>query len=179
MSIHDRVLVVVYCAVVALFSLFFLFLALGWEAPTLMLTDWLVTQSALLGGIISLLMLLASIRLFMLFAVRRPAGGTLVYPGELGEVRISLTAMENFVRKVAGSVSGVKEVKSSTVLAQDKQIVVRLQVGVGADVNVPELSTQLQKTIGDHLLAVVGVTVEDVHVLVTNIADSSKRGRVE
>ncbi len=179
MSIHDRVLAVAYCVVVAVFSLLFLFLALGWEAPSLLMVSWLGQPSALVGGILSLLLFLASIRLFLLFAARRPSGGTLVYPGELGEVRISLTAMENLVRKVAQSVGGVKEVKSSTVWAEDKQIAVRIQVGVGADVNIPDLSAQLQKTIGDHLLAVVGVTVEHVHVLVTNIAESSKRGRVE
>ncbi len=179
MSFHDRVLVVAYCIVVALFSFLAFLLALGWEAPGAFMGNLLGLRSALVGGILSLVMLLASFRLFYLFAIRRPTGGTLVYPGELGEVRISLTAMENLVRKVAGSVSGVKEVKSSAVLAQDKQIIVRVQVGVGADVNIPELSSQLQKTIGDHLLAVVGVTVEDVHILVANIADSTKRGRVE
>lgn len=93
---------------------------------------------------------------------------TLLQQGDLGEVRITLNALENMVLRV---VQRTKEVRGSNrrVLATPQGLVVSLQIRVAADQNLPALTEELQKEIKEYLEGVTGMLVGEVRVKVEDI----------
>jgi len=96
---------------------------------------------------------------------------------EDGEVRIALTAVETLVQQAAGQVKGVREVRPSFFNRND-ELGVFLRATVAADDSIPELSSQLQKTVMDHVMRIAGIQIAEVKVLVDSVS-TGPRNRVE
>lgn len=96
---------------------------------------------------------------------------------EDGEVRIALTAIETLVKQAAGEIRGVREVQPSF-FTLNEGLGVYLRTTVTTEESIPELSSQLQKVVKDHILRIAGVNIEEVKVLVENVSTGT-RGRVE
>lgn len=180
MTVFDRVLLAVYSVAVAALSVLGLLTTLG-KGWTL---EWMGEFMAKPRGwvlltLVHLFFLGASLRFLYLGIRRRYTGGTLVYPGAAGEVRVALYAVESLVRKVSAGVAGVRDVKASVAKTQQSKLRVQVWVTASADANIPELSNQLYRVVSGYVRDVVGVTVEDMKVYVVNITDSGRRGRVE
>ena len=113
-----------------------------------------------------------AVSLFLLLAVgfrpsRRPLETVIQY-SELGEVRISIAAIENMVQRVTQRHEAVKE-SSRKVVNTAQGLVVYLKARVLPDLNLPDLASELQKSIKNYIEEVTGVTVAEVKVLVENI----------
>jgi len=177
---YDRVLLATYSLAVAVLAVLGLLTTLG-KGWTL---QWIAEFTAKPRGwvlltLIHLFFLGASLRFLYLGLRRRYTGGTLVYPGAAGEVRVALYAVESLVRKVSAGVAGVRDVKANVAKTQEGKLRVQVWVTASGDANIPELSNQLYRVVSGHVKDVVGVTVEDMRVYVVNIADVARRGRVE
>ncbi len=121
---------------------------------------------ALAGGIniISSLFLLLAIGLR---SSRRPVETILSY-SELGEVRISIGALENMVLRVTQQHNAVKE-SSRKVVKTPRGLVIYLRAKVLPDLNLPTLASELQQNINSYIEEVTGIKVAEVKVLVENI----------
>lgn len=181
MSIIDRIALELFTLGIAVVAGLVILMGFGWLAPL----DWL--QNALqtingrwVTGIIGLGYLVFSARFILYgFSRRRYPSQSLTQDTELGEVRVSLGAVENLVRKTASQVRGVREVRTVVTRNKEAGIDVELSLVVSSDSNIPSLSDQVQNLIRDYVHTVVGVTVGQVKVLVDNISNESRRGRVE
>ncbi|HOB28345.1 MAG: alkaline shock response membrane anchor protein AmaP [Dethiobacteria bacterium] len=93
---------------------------------------------------------------------------TVLQTGDLGEVRITLNALENMVLRV---VQQKKEIRGSKrkVVSTPRGLVVYLQVKVAADQNLPELSSELQRDVKNYLEEITGIVVSEVKVNIENI----------
>lgn len=96
---------------------------------------------------------------------------------EEGEVRIAMTAIETLVQQAASQIKGIREVRSSF-FSRDEGLGVYIRTTVAAEGSIPELSSQLQKVVKDHVLRIAGINIEEVKVLVENVSTAA-RGRVE
>lgn len=96
---------------------------------------------------------------------------------EDGEVRIALTAIETLVQQAASQIKGVKETRPNF-FTLDEGLGVNIRAVVASDESIPELSSQLQKVIKDHVLRIAGIHIEEVKVLVENVS-AGARNRVE
>lgn len=96
---------------------------------------------------------------------------------EDGEVRIALTAIETLVKQASDQIKGVREVQPSF-FTRNEGLGVYLKVIVTSEGSIPELSSQLQKVVRDHILRIAGVNIEEVKVLVENVSIGA-RNRVE
>lgn len=178
MNSFDRGLMALYSLVVTVLLLLGVLVMAGWQLPLVWLKDlWRDPgqRSGLWAALVVLF--LAGLRLIMAAWQKPKAGGrAVVHEGALGQVRISLQAIESLVDKVVGQTQGVREVKSG-IIPLAAGVGIEIRVVVTPDVNIPELSRQIQEQVKTYVYQVTGVSVSEIKVLVSNIA--AERPRVE
>ncbi|MGI6364853.1 MAG: alkaline shock response membrane anchor protein AmaP [Bacillota bacterium] len=108
---------------------------------------------------------------------RNQAPSSVILHVEEGEVRVAMSAIETLVQQAAGQVKGIREVRSSF-FTKDEGLGVYIRTTVTAEESIPELSSQLQKVVKDHVLRIAGINIEEVRVLVENVSTAA-RNRVE
>jgi len=179
MGIFDRIILTVFTLAVAAVSAVVVLVSLGWLVPLQGLWDAVLDPvGRWVVGSLGALSFIVAVR-FILFGFHRAgADQTLVHESEFGEVRIAIGAVENLVRKVARQVKGVRGVRG-WVIASGGRLNVRLRTVISPDVNVPDVSSDIQNAVRDCLKNVVGVEAGEVRVFVENISNEARRGRVE
>jgi len=179
MGLFDRVILAVYTLSLGIIAILFVFLAFGWNFPLEIVgTSLRASQGRWLVGAISLLYLVISVRLIYLSFKRKYSGQTVLHETQMGEIRISLDAVENLVRKVARQVQGVREVRGN-VKIQSNGLSVSLHAIVSPDISIPNVSSEIQSSVKSYVRNVVGVEVSNVSVYVENITTEARRSRVE
>jgi len=88
--------------------------------------------------------------------------------GPLGEVRISLLALENLVLRVVQQMREIRD-SSRRVLYTPQGLVVYLHVRVLPDHKLPDLTAELQNSVKNYLEDITGIIVKEVKVSVENI----------
>ena len=180
MGIFDRVILTLFALTVAAISFLVLVMAVvGSVAPLERLLEvFHSTNGRWLLGILSGLSLAVSLR-FLFFGFRRDRPWqTLIHQTDMGEVRVSLGAVESLVTKVARGLKGVRDVRTS-VYTSPGGLGVRLRAVVSPEANVPETARNIQQSVADYTKNVVGIEVTEVKVLVNNITNEARRSRVE
>lgn len=178
MGIFDRIILTVYTFLLTFLSAAFVALALGWRRPLEYVGQVLEDPNGRWAmGLTGAVFFVASVRL-LYFAFRRGGGRAVVHENELGEVRISLDAVENLIARVARHQRGVRDVRVLTALS-DGQVRAYLRVWVAADVAVPELGQSLQREVARQVREVMGAQVAEVRVHVVNVAPETRRPRAE
>lgn len=99
-----------------------------------------------------------------------------VHEHTLGQVAISLSAIESLVRKEACQIPGVREAKAR-IYQVPEGIGVEVRASVTPERSVPEVSREIQEKIQARIHEIVGVVVSQVRVRVEDIA--AARARVE
>jgi len=159
-----------------------LFLALaaffgGWQEPF----NELMREAALPGQqeilwILGGLYVLIGVRLFWKGLVIERKKQAVVQDGELGDVRVSLPAIESLAEKVVSPIKGVRDVRARVVTAP-QGINMHMNITVSPDINVPALSKDIQQQVRDSVLNVAGIAVHEVRVAVESF--TSRKNRVE
>lgn len=179
MGIFNRIILTLYTFSLAIISFFSILMAFGWKTPLNLIGASLEEPNGrLLIGIIGFAFFLVSIRLIMFAFHRRGSGQALVHEAALGEIRISLDAVENLVHKVARQVKGVRDIKASVTSGQ-AGLLVSLRGVVSPDVSIPAVSEEIQSSIKSYVRSVVGAEVAEVRVFVENISAEGKRLKVD
>lgn len=177
MGIWDRVVLTGFALGMAAVSLLGILAGLGWQEPV----GWLEAGLERGGGraaiaLVSLVFLAVSGR-FLYFGFRRHAAGqTLVHETPLGEVRVTLAAVESLVTRTSRQVKGVRDVRC-WVASRPEGLAIAVRTVVSPDVSVPEVASELQRTIKQAVQTVVGVAATEVRVFVQNISSEPRRGR--
>lgn len=180
MGIFDRVILALFTLVMAVISFLFVVMAsVGWREPLIWVQDLLyATNGRWVVGILAGLSLIVSLR-FLYFGFRKDRPDqTLIRETDLGEVRISLSAVESLVTKVARGLKGVRDIRA-VVYSHEGGIGVRIRGVVSPEVNVPDTARLIQQAVTDYTKNVVGVDVTEVKVLVQNITNETRSRRVE
>lgn len=176
MGPFDRALLVLYTFFLTVMFLFFATIMLGWLTPQYLLRDLFYPGRSEIFWSLVLILILAGIRLFWV-GVRRPGEKgrhVILAESALGQVNISLQAIENLVVKVVGQVNGVKEVKPK-IVSDPQGVGVQVRAVVTPDINIPEVSMEIQQRIKERVFEVTGVTVSRVKVFIENIAAHKPR----
>ncbi|MFZ5898563.1 MAG: alkaline shock response membrane anchor protein AmaP [Bacillota bacterium] len=99
-----------------------------------------------------------------------------VEDGSLGKVRIALSAVESLATKMVSQVPGMREVKAA-VDGDAQGVTININATVTPDINIPEVSKDVQRLVQDKVKEVTGITVSNVLINVENI--STNKPRVE
>lgn len=126
-----------------------------------------------------LALLAVAVGLYLIAAAWRRSGdpGSIRQTGELGDVSVSLRAVESLVLQAASAVRGVRE--AAVRLRQEAgELLIDVSLLVTSERRVPEVTEEVQERVAQHVRDVVGVPVARVSVAVRNITPEHK-SRVE
>lgn len=173
MGLIDRVILTIYTFCLAIISI--LVIIFSFRLVTL---DFIWTNlSALYGrwelALVGFVFLLVSVR-FLLSGIRYRRGTeTVIHNTSLGQVRISLNALETSVIRAAKDVVGVKDIKVK-ILRNGDNISVILKVSVMPDIAIPETTDDIQKNVKSYVEKITGIKVNEIKVIVDGISPEVK-----
>ena len=123
---------------------------------------WFTLATAICG----ILMILISLWYIQLMVVKFQREKTIAFNTPDGQVTISLSAIEDFIRKMARQLAEVKEIKPD-VIAGRKGVTATCRVTLWGDANIPEVAERLQGILRHRLQDMLGLAdpiVVRVHV---------------
>ncbi|MQL52102.1 alkaline shock response membrane anchor protein AmaP [Desulfofundulus thermobenzoicus] len=176
MGPFDRGLMVVYTLILTI-TLIFAGGALLGLLPSYRIWDGLnrILEQPFDLAALLLVFILMGARLFWV-GIRPGGPRAVVHEAAHGQVRIALVAIQHLVEKVALQLNGVREA-AARVYPGKEGIRINVRVAVTPDISIPECCHTLQRQVQERVLAVTGITVQDVAVTVKSI--SAQKPRVE
>ena len=180
-SKKNTLLITYILALLALiFALVLIILAIWPETALLYLNDMVTNTDALLGtGIAGVIIFLIAARtLWLGLRGSETIRHTLIKTGEMGEIHLSLEAINNLIIRSAQTVRGVKEVKPR-IKTLSEGIAILLTVVINPDLDIPETTTNLQDNVAKYLQEYGGIDVLEIKVLVENVKYQNKSTRVD
>lgn len=138
------------------------FIALSFEAVSINALQALLeyvyssTNTKLAIGITGLLLIFISILVARLVMGKIQREKTIAFENPDGQVTISLTAVEDFIKRAIKHMQEVKEMRPS-VRANKKGIIVINRVTLFSDVNIPEVTEKIQNIIKTRVQDMLGI----------------------
>ncbi|MFH1441798.1 MAG: alkaline shock response membrane anchor protein AmaP [Candidatus Omnitrophota bacterium] len=139
------------------------------------------TYARLILGIIGILLILISSWFADLILGRFQKEKTIAFPTSSGEVTIALSAVEDLIKRLAGVLPGIKELRPD-VVASKKGITVDLRVILKSEANIPELTERLQEITRSKMQEVLGIEEQiiiKIHVLKIIPPEEKKKKNLE
>lgn len=87
---------------------------------------------------------------------------------DIGQVTMSMEAIESMINRTVSGISGIKEVSPKLKIVGDK-VAICLHITVQSDMIVPELGTTIQKAVKEDLETMAGVSIAEIKVLVSSV----------
>lgn len=180
MSVVDRAMAALFALLVAALAVAIIAVIAGW----VVLFDFvnmsmLSLEQRLAIVLIAVIFFLLAIR--CLFIVLRTAPGekqqVLINSADLGTVSIAMPALDTLITRAARQVKGVREVQPRFKVAPEG-LLVRLNITVTPDRNLPEMTAALQEKVHEYIVATAGLDVSEIHVQIKGIYREGLR-RVE
>lgn len=92
--------------------------------------------------------------------------GIVVRKGEYGTTHMTIDAIQYLVDKNVRANDAIRDLESHIVITPEENIEIQLKVNVMADRNIPDTTTELQKSLKEYMEATTGITIQNVEVLV-------------
>lgn len=178
MNPFDRFILALYSLFITVLFILFSAVMLGWPAPLILLRDVFYPGRPEVFWPIMVVVILIGARLFWvsLYIPQRKTHHVVLAENALGQVNLSLSAVEDLSNKVAGKIHGVREV-SSQMVEVSQGVGLKIRASVTPDINVPSASVEIQSTIKEKIFDITGLTVSSVEVHIDSI--SATKPRVE
>lgn len=113
-------------------------------------------NSRIITGLSGLLLILISFSFAQLILGRFQREKTIAFTTSSGEVTIALSAVEDLIKRLAGLMPEIKELRPD-VIASKKGILVDLRVILKSEANIPELTSRLQEITKSKIQEVLGL----------------------
>ncbi len=135
-------------------------------------------QLRLIVGLIAVLIFFMNILFNRAIAGKEFREKNIAFDNPAGRVTVSLSAMEDLIRRVICRMSEVKDVRAARITAGKRGLEVRVNLALHSDVSIPETAAQLQETVKRKILDTIGLeeTVV-VRVDITKISGEDSRTR--
>ncbi len=135
-------------------------------------------QLRLIVGLIAVLVVFINILFNRAIEGKEFREKNIAFDNPAGRVTVSLTAMEDLIRRVICRMSEVKDVRAARITAGKRGLEVRVNLALHSDVSIPEATAHLQENVKRKILDTIGLeeTVV-VRVDVTKISGEDTRNR--
>ncbi len=181
MGIIDRIVLSIYTFCLAIFSGLMILVAIApeWLQVHVWLEELLLTgRGRVIMGLVGGAFFVVSVRLIVFAFSRQGGGQPVIYESSMGEVHISLEAVESLVKKTARSVKGVRDMKAVITHAEDG-LRAHLTGTVSPEISIPEVSEEIQSAVRQYVKRVVGVEMAEVRIDIENIATDGRTRRLD
>ncbi len=168
MTVYHRIVSVILLFVFIVLALLALIYFLGLVPAHLYLNLGQNLYANPWAVIVALVLFIASIWAIAPYFIKMEPPQTIIHAGELGEVSVSLSAVEGLVQRIVADQEGIREAKTK-VKPDGETLKVLLQISVSPQVEIPNLNIQLQEKVKNYIAKATGVIVSKVEILVRNI----------
>ena len=127
----------------------------------------------ILAGV--LFLLLAVLLFAAAFCRKKPVRHIRVETADGSGVDISLEAIDNVVRRAAGSVPEIRHLNSRLGIAGDG-LHISLHITVPVSTAIPDIGMAVRREVANQLETMVGVTAKEIRVEVANVVDKPEEG---
>ncbi|MFA4854137.1 MAG: alkaline shock response membrane anchor protein AmaP [Candidatus Omnitrophota bacterium] len=136
------------------------------------------SNSRVIIGLSGALLILISFSFAQIILGKFQREKTIAFSTSSGQVTISLSAVEDLIRRLAGIIPEIKELRPD-VVANKKGIVVDMRVVLRSEANIPELTSRLQDITKSKIQEVLGLEEQIIiRIHVAKIAhDEKDKGR--
>jgi len=135
------------------------------------------SHSRIVTGLSGLLLIVISMFFAQLVLGRLEREKTIAFTTSSGEVTIALSAVEDLIRRLAGVIPEIKELRPD-VIATKKGILVDLRVVLKSEANIPELTSRLQEITRSKIQEVLGLEEQIIiKIHVAKIISAEERDR--
>jgi uncharacterized alkaline shock family protein YloU len=110
----------------------------------------------ILTALIGLWIILRCLNTIRNSAARKKREKTIAFESELGQVTISLAALEDTIKRLLADIKGLKEIKPQ-VTASKKEVKVILRMVLSSALNIPELTEKVQGIVRNKLQEMLGI----------------------
>ncbi len=110
----------------------------------------------LITGLTGLLLILINISVAQITIGRLQKEKTIAFENPFGRVTVSLSAIEDFIKRLAYKLTEIKEIRSN-VIASKTGIEVAVRTVLYSDVNIPEATERIQNIIKSRLQDMLGI----------------------
>lgn len=138
-------------------------------------------SSRVIVGLFGLLLVLISFLFAQLILGRFQLEKTIAFTTSSGEVTIALSAVEDLIRRLAGVIPEIKELRPD-VVATKKGINVDIRIVLGSEANIPELTGRLQEITRSKIQEVLGLEEQiiiKIHVVKITSQEEKEKKRKE
>jgi uncharacterized alkaline shock family protein YloU len=137
-------------------------------------------NSRLITGLSGVLLILMSVSFAQLILGKLQRERTIAFNNPTGQVTISLTAVEDLIKRVTSGISELKEIKPD-VIAGKKGIEVNLRLVLRSETNIPDLTSRLQDLVKSKVQEILGIeeqVIVRIHVAkITSFEEKDKKKR--
>lgn len=170
-----KFIIIFSMAILMITGLFLVFLAIGW-IPVKNIEQILISiQGQIIPAIIVGALLLGGGAYLIYFLVREIRHGlTISFQNPEGEVRVSIGAVEEFLKRLEGGFDEVREMKPVLSITK-KGLDIIAWITLEPNTNIPEATTRIQGTIREYIEGVLGIkNIASIKVFITKIAHEEK-----
>jgi uncharacterized alkaline shock family protein YloU len=167
-------------AILVVVGLFLVFLAIG-LLPVEGIKQILISiqEQIIPTLIVGALLLVGGSYLFYILAREIRLGSAISFQNPEGEVKVLLSAIEEFLKRLEGRIDGVREMKPKLLMTK-KGLEINARVTLEPNTNIPEATTRAQETLREYVEGVLGIkNIALIKVLITKIADEHEREESE
>ncbi|MCF8563594.1 alkaline shock response membrane anchor protein AmaP [Alicyclobacillus tolerans] len=172
MSVLDRILLTLLAIVGLLFAVALFLLGIGALTPGSALMNLTVYPGDVYVVVIAVVAALISLRfLFYKTGRGRDSSDAVILPGEHGSIRISFDTLKQLANRTGKSIHGVHDFDTRVRNGQTG-VVLGARVRAIPDVDLAQMSTEIQGKVREYVERTSGVKVEAVTVNVVEVAVS-------
>jgi len=135
-------------------------------------------NSRIIVGLSGLLLIVISFSFAQLILGRFQRERTIAFTTASGEVTIALSAVEDLIKRLAGVIPEIKELRPD-VIATKKGIIVDIRVVLKSEANIPDLTSRLQEITRSKIQEILGLEEQiiiKIHVVkIISIHDADKK----
>jgi len=173
--------IVFYAAVIILIGLAFIVFSLNLLLPqdinNLLIYTQASSNSRVIIGFSGLLLILISFSFAQIILGKFQREKTIAFTTSSGQVTISLSAVEDLIRRLAGVIPEVKELRPN-VVANKKGIIVDMRIILRSEANIPELTSRLQDITKSKIQEILGLEEQVIiRIHVAKISHDEKDSR--
>ncbi len=138
-------------------------------------------NSRIIIGLSGILLIVISFSFAQLILGRFQREKTIAFTTSSGEVTVALSAVEDLIRRLAGVIPEIKELRPD-VIATKKGIVVDIRVVLKSEANIPDLTSRLQEITRSKIQEILGLEEQiiiKIHVVKIISVQETERKRRE
>ena len=138
-------------------------------------------NSRIIVGLSGLLLIVISFSFAQLILGRFQRERTIAFTTASGEVTIALSAVEDLIKRLAGVIPEIKELRPD-VIATKKGIIVDIRVVLKSEANIPDLTSRLQEITRSKIQEILGLEEQiiiKIHVVKIISVHDTERKRKE